>query len=80
MRIGKILIQEDVPIAGTMYDVLIPLPANADECMRAIGITDFDDADAEWDSLLNRRRINESESCFNGNTKTTGHSNGCSRC
>ena len=39
-----------VDIGGRVFDVIIPLPANSDECMKNIGINDFDDADDEWDN------------------------------
>ena len=49
MGITKILIQDDVCIGDIQYDVLIPLPANADVCLKGIGINEFDDADDQWD-------------------------------
>jgi hypothetical protein len=51
--ITKLLFQENVAISGVKWDVLIPLPANADVCMEAIGITDFGDSDDKWDADFN---------------------------
>lgn len=51
--ITKLLFQENVDISGVKWDVLIPLPANADVCMEAIGITDFGDGDDKWDADFN---------------------------
>jgi hypothetical protein len=50
MGISKILRKQGVVVAGTEYDVLIPLPANDDACLKRIGINDFDDTDDEWDA------------------------------
>ena len=49
MPITKILIQYDTRVGDELYDVLLPLPANVDACMKAIGIENFDDADDKWD-------------------------------
>jgi hypothetical protein len=51
--ITQILFQENVCVSGVQWDVLIPLPANDDACMRAVGITDFDDGDDKWDADFN---------------------------
>lgn len=37
-------------MAGRVYDTLIPLPADSDACLQAIGIEDFDDSDDCWDA------------------------------
>ena len=50
MGITKILVAYDVRIGALPYDVLLPLPANADACLAGLGITDFADADARWDA------------------------------
>jgi hypothetical protein len=51
--ITKLLFQGNIDISGVKWDVLIPLPANADVCMEAIGITDFSDSDDKWDADFN---------------------------
>ena len=50
MNITKILVQYGVSVEDKSYDVLIPLPANADTCLQRLGIDDFDDADDNWDA------------------------------
>jgi hypothetical protein len=50
MGITRILLKWGVTRRGKGYDVLIPLPANADACLAKIGITDFEDADDSWDA------------------------------
>ena len=54
MKINKILWQSNIEIESEFYDVLIPLPANHDVCMKNIGIDEFEDSDEEWDEDFNR--------------------------
>lgn len=49
MPIKTVLLQTGVRTCGCVYDALIPLPANADAFLEEIGITDFEDADDDWD-------------------------------
>ena len=50
MGINRILRKRGVIAAGIEYDVLIPLPANNDVCLKKIGIHDFEDTGDEWDA------------------------------
>ncbi len=60
--IQKILWHSDLSIEDTNFDVLIPLPANHDECLKSIGITDFNDSDEQWDKdflIILNKLVNE---------------------
>ena len=50
MGITKILIRRGVHAGAKVYDTLIPLPADSDACLQAIGIEEFDDSDDSWDA------------------------------
>jgi hypothetical protein len=50
MGITKVLAKSAVAAGKKVYDVLIPLPANADVCLKSIGIEEFGDADETWDA------------------------------
>ncbi len=50
MGIEKILSRGGVRTGGRIFETLIPLPANADVCLQAIGIEDFDEIDDRWDA------------------------------
>lgn len=54
MKIKKILWQSNIEIESEFYDVLIPLPANHDVCMKNLGIAEFEDSDEDWDEDFNR--------------------------
>jgi hypothetical protein len=54
MGIRRVLWHPDLWLFSAAYDVLIPLPANHDVCMNAVGIKDFGDADDDWDNDFDR--------------------------
>lgn len=63
--IQKILWQPELKIKDSLFDVLIPLPANADICLKEIGIDEFEGNGEKWDDeflLILKTLMKEDES------------------